>query len=81
MPTVSLCGPYRFYFFPSEPNEPPHVHVRRDNQVAKFWLDPVELAHNFRFPIHELRRIRGIVENDQEALLETWYGYFGSNRR
>ena len=29
-----------------EPNEPPHVHVDRDNLSAKFWLRPVALARN-----------------------------------
>jgi len=81
MPTVLLSGPYRFYFFSSEPNEPPHVHVRRERLRAKFWLDPVELARNWGFSTHELRSIRGIVEDNQLALSETWYGYFGSRGR
>jgi len=32
------------YFFSHEPNEPPHVHVDRDDQSAKFWLKPIGLA-------------------------------------
>jgi len=31
------------YFHSHEPNEPPHVHVDRDNEPAKFWLEPVAL--------------------------------------
>ena len=34
-PTVLREGPYRFYFSGHEPNEPPHVHVDRDDQSAK----------------------------------------------
>jgi hypothetical protein len=41
-----MVGPYRIYFYSHEPNEPPHVHVDRDDQSAKFWLDPVALARN-----------------------------------
>jgi len=26
--------------------EPPHVHVRRENMVAKIWLDPVTLERS-----------------------------------
>jgi hypothetical protein len=26
VPTVCKIGPYRFYFFSYEPNEPPHIH-------------------------------------------------------
>jgi hypothetical protein len=32
-----MVGPYRLYFHSHEPNEPPHVHVDRDDQSAKFW--------------------------------------------
>ncbi len=48
--------PYRFYFYSHEPNEPPHVHVDRDDLSAKFWLQPVGLARNFGFSPKELRR-------------------------
>ena len=54
MPTVLRSGPYRFYFYCHEPNEPAHIHVERDDLAAKFCLDPVELARNFGFRAHEL---------------------------
>ena len=40
MPTVLRRGPYRFFFYSSDRAEPPHVHVERDENLAKFWLDP-----------------------------------------
>ena len=41
-----------------------HIHVIRDDKEAKFWLEPeVELAENFGFKAHELRKIQEIVEN------------------
>jgi Domain of unknown function (DUF4160) len=40
MPKVVEAGPYRVFFYSNERNEPPHVHVERDNRVAKFWLRP-----------------------------------------
>jgi hypothetical protein len=55
MPTVLRSGPYRFYFYSHEPNEPPHIHVDRDDLSAKFWLNPLQLAGNFGFRAHELR--------------------------
>ena len=79
MPTVLRFGPYRFYFFSSEPNEPLHVHVARDELRAKFWLEPIELARKSSFSDRELRRIREIIESHKDELLETWYGYFGRN--
>jgi len=48
MPTVLKTGPYRFYFYAGDRNEPPHVHVERDDNVAKFWIDPVNAAADFR---------------------------------
>ena len=62
-----------------EPNEPPHVHVDRDEASAKFWLDPVQLAANFGFRAHELREIQSIVLENRVRLLEAWNDFFGSS--
>jgi hypothetical protein len=79
MPTVLRHGPYRFYFYSHEPDEPPHVHVDRENLSAKFWLTPVSLARNLGFSPRELRRIRDLVDEHQAAFLEAWHEYFGSS--
>ena len=76
MPVIDREGPYRFFFYSHEPNEPPHVHVQRDRSLAKFWLDPVRLAGSRRFPAYELRRIRAIIDVRREKFLEAWYGWF-----
>lgn len=34
MPTITIEG-YKFRFYSSDINEPPHVHVIRDDNVAK----------------------------------------------
>ncbi len=81
MPTVLRSGPYRFYFYSHEPNEPPHVHVDRDDLSAKFWLDPVALARNYGFTAHELNTLQSTVQANQRGLLEAWHGYFGSSGR
>jgi len=74
MPTVLRTGPYRFYFYSHEPNEPPHVHVDRDNLSAKFWLNPVSLARNLGFNARELRRLQSLVTEHQTELLEPGMG-------
>ncbi len=38
MPTVKIIGPYRFFFYSGDGDEPPHIHVERDNYTAKFWF-------------------------------------------
>ncbi len=49
MPTVLRIGPYRFFFYSNENNEPAHIHIQRDNMLAKFWLTHVALASSIRF--------------------------------
>jgi len=46
--------------------------------MAKFWLDPVELADSKRFPAHELREVEQIVQDRCVEFLEAWDDYFGS---
>ncbi|GAB4195652.1 MAG: DUF4160 domain-containing protein [Coleofasciculaceae cyanobacterium] len=79
MPTVLRIGAYRFYFYSHEPNEPPHIHIDRDNSSAKFWLEVVSLANNIGFSAKELRKLHSMVQKNQEKLLEAWYGYFGDS--
>ena len=81
MPTMLMSGPYRFYFYSHEPNEPPHIHVDRDDLSAKFWLDPVGLARNLGFSAREVNTLQSIVQSNQQRLLEAWHGYFGDSRR
>jgi hypothetical protein len=77
MPTILRDGPYRFYFFSHEPNEPPHVHVDRGDCSLKAWLDPVEQASSRGFRSHEINGIIRLVELNGERLLEAWHEYFG----
>lgn len=78
MPTVLRIGPYRFYLFSHEPNEPPHVHVDRDDKSAKFWLESVGLARNFGFSARELRELERLIDEHREEMLSAWHEYFGS---
>ena len=78
MPTILRSGPYRVYFYSHEPNEQLHVHVDRDDQSAKFWLEPVGLAMNLGFSARELTRIETLVQEHRLELLEAWNGYFGA---
>ena len=77
MPTILREGPYRFYFFSHEPNEPPHIHVDRGALSLKAWLSPVELARNRGFRGHEINAILGLAEENAARLLEAWNEHFG----
>lgn len=77
MPTVLHDGPYAFAFFSSDRGEPPHIHVKRDLKIAKFWLDPIALAKNRGFAQHELSQIERLVHQHQHRdTLQAWHVYF-----
>ncbi|MDQ3255662.1 MAG: DUF4160 domain-containing protein [Acidobacteriota bacterium] len=76
MPTVLRLGPYRFFFYAGDRDEPPHIHVERDNNKAKFWLEPVRLQNSGGFSRTEINRIQKVVEENQEDLLRSWNEYF-----
>lgn len=78
MPTVLRVGPYRFYFYAGDRDEPVHVHVERDVCDAKFWLDPVRLGRSQGFASRELRIIEAIVVENQLLLTEKWHEFFGN---
>jgi hypothetical protein len=77
MPTILRSGPYRIYFYSHEEGERPHVHVDRERFSAKFWLDPVALAHNRGFRAVEWRRIERLVKEHRDRFWDTWYDYLG----
>ncbi len=76
MPTIARIGPYRFFFYAGDRDEPPHVHVERDDSVAKFWLDPVRLQRAAGFRAADLRQVERLVKEQQTRLLEAWHDYF-----
>ncbi len=78
MPTVLRVGPYRFFFYVGDRDEPPHIHVERDVNVAKFWLDPIRFQSNRGFPRAELSKIQKLLSEHQEELIEAWHEYFDS---
>lgn len=76
MPTVLRNGPYRFFFYAGDREEPPHIHVERDDCLAKFWLEPVRLQRSGGFGSGEISRIEKLVAEQSEQLLKSWNEYF-----
>jgi len=77
MPTIMISGPYRFFFYSFDCNEPIHVHVQRDSLVCKFWIEPIALSYNHGLPAHELNKIRRIIKSNQDNIIEAWYEHCG----
>jgi hypothetical protein len=76
MPTIAIIGPYRFYFWSGDRNEPAHVHVAREAARAKFWLNPVLFDRAAGFSGHELKQIERLVIENAQTWLEKWNEYF-----
>ena len=80
MPNALREGPYRFYFYSLDCNEPMHVHVRRDDNEVKYWLEPIEVAFNSGFAGHELRDIEEIIVENYSQITEAWYEHCGHRK-
>ncbi|MDA0837733.1 MAG: DUF4160 domain-containing protein [Planctomycetota bacterium] len=78
MPTVLRIGPYRFFFYSGDRDEPLHVHVERDDCEAKFWLEPVYLERSRGFRPNEINTIQNYVLENHKLLMGSWYEFFGS---
>ncbi len=79
MPSILRIGPYRFYFFSNEGEEPPHVHIDRDAATAKVWPGPLELARSRGFRPREINAIMQIAAEYRLPLLEAWHDFFGAS--
>jgi len=78
MPVVLRVRGFRFEFYASDGDEPPHIHVKRNRKHAKLWLMPaVTLAFSTRFAPHEINQARRIVVEHQQQILEAWRAFFG----
>ncbi|SFZ85884.1 protein of unknown function [Devosia enhydra] len=78
MPTVLRLAGYRFFFFANEGDEPPHIHVEAGDGLAKYWLEPVELASSQRFKAHELSTLRLVIQSNRQKFLEAWNEFFSA---
>ena len=54
-----------------------HIHVRRADGEAKFWLSPtVYFADSDGFDANTLRELRDAVVANQELIERTWHDHF-----
>ena len=72
MPVILRVRGYRFWFYSADLAEPPHIHVGKAGNEAKYWLTPVTLARQRGFQPPELREIQGILIVHQNDLLAAW---------
>ena len=72
-----IPGPYRFFFYSFDCQEPRHVHARRERTTCKYWLEPISLASNDGFSPHELNDIRRLIELHYNEIVEAWDEHCG----
>ncbi len=81
MPVIFFLEGFKFFFFSNEgdPREPMHVHVRKDSNLAKFWLHPeVRLADCYGFSPKQLNKIAKIIDNRKAEIEAAWNEHFES---
>jgi len=73
---VLRTGPYRFYFWSHELNEPPiSTWIAKSSRPS---LAPAGCARSqHRVSGHELRQLQALVVEHQAEFLEAWHGHFG----
>ncbi len=76
MPTILVIFGWRFYFFANEGNEPMHVHCRKGDAEAKYWLDvdafeAIE-AHAFNMSPADKRAARQIIFEHFDYIVSQW---------
>ncbi|AEC16383.1 DUF4160 domain-containing protein [Gallibacterium anatis] len=78
MPVILRFKGYKLFFYSNEGNplEPPHIHVRKAGNEAKFWLEPVSLAQNDGFNAKELKELLIYISTQKEIIQGHWYEYF-----
>jgi hypothetical protein len=72
MPTVLRIGPYRFFFYADERQEPLHIHVVAAEKEAKYWLTPIARSWSSGFRSGELKVIEEIITTNVDLMLEVW---------
>jgi Domain of unknown function (DUF4160) len=79
MPTVFQERGFRFFFYSNEgsPREPVHVHVEKDKDETKFWLNPtIQLAYNEGYDARTLRDLLRMVAANRELIERKWNEFF-----
>jgi hypothetical protein len=76
MPTVLRKRGWRFFFYPNEGNEPPHIHAQKAGKECKFWLNPhtksIQAAYLYNLGPAELREVRAIIKQHFDELISAW---------
>jgi hypothetical protein len=76
VPTILLILGWRFFFYANERHEPIHVHCRKGDAEAKYWLDvdafDVVEAHAYNMSPSDRRTARRIILQHFDYIVDQW---------
>ena len=76
MPTILIIAGWRFFFYANEGNEPIHVHCRKGDAEAKYWLDPASFevteAHAYSMSPADKRTARRLIFEHFDYIVSQW---------
>lgn len=78
MPTALRVEGFRPFFYSDERHEPAHIHVRRGEDEARFWLPPARLSWNDGFNYATLNNLHKIIRENEVLFVEKWNEHFAS---
>lgn len=85
MPTILFVMGWRFFFYANEGNEPIHIHCRKGDMEAKFWLDTenfaIEEAHCYNMGARDRREAKKIIFEYFEFIESEWNRFQREARR
>ena len=76
MPTVLIMLGWRFFFYADEGDEPIHIHCKKGDGEAKYWLDvdafEVIEAHAYNMSPADKRSVRKIIFEHFDYVVHEW---------
>ncbi|MCX7015942.1 MAG: DUF4160 domain-containing protein [Candidatus Sumerlaeota bacterium] len=76
MPAILVMRGWRFFFYANEKNEPIHIHCRKGDADAKYWLDVEGLdaveAHAYNMTVADRRTVRRIIFDHFDYIVGEW---------
>ena len=72
MPNLFRQKGYKFYFVSYDLGERAHVHIKRDNNSVKMWLDTYGFTQIEGFKEHELNQIKRIANEHIREIISAW---------
>lgn len=78
MPEIFRFYGFSFFFFSRE-HEPMHIHVEGAEGKAKFDCENGEfvLKEVYNIKSNDLKRIKDVIDENQEVIVKHWNRYFG----